>query len=96
MKRFGLTVSTILLALLCSGPATAKEKADKDEKSKEEQSALVYKYLNIFSETLKRAKTDYVEDVSEDILFEYAFNGMMSSLDPDWSYLYAATFRDMR
>lgn len=96
MKRFGLTVSTILLALLCSGPATAKEKAAKNEKSKEEQSALVYKYLNIFSETLKRAKTDYVEEVSEDKLIEYAINGMLSSLDPHSSYLDAATFRDMR
>lgn len=96
MKRFGLTVSTILLALLCSGPAMAKEKASKDEKSKEEQSALVYKYLNIFSETLKRAKTDYVEEVSEDKLIEYAINGMLSSLDPHSSYLDASTFKDMR
>ena len=96
MKRFGLTVSTILLVLFCSGAVTAKETESKNEKDKENQSALVYKYLNIFSETLKRAKTDYVEDVSEDKLIEYAINGMLSSLDPHSSYLDAATFKDMR
>ena len=96
MKRFGLTVSTILLVLFCSGAVTAKETESKNEKDKEDQSALVYKYLNIFSETLKRAKTDYVEDVSEDKLIEYAINGMLSSLDPHSSYLDAATFKDMR
>ncbi len=96
MKRFGLTVSTILLAFLCSGFAEAKEKTQKKEKSPEEQSALVYKYLNVFSETLKRAQTDYVEEVPEDKLIEYAINGMLSSLDPHSSYLDADTFKDMR
>lgn len=95
MKRFSLTVSMMLLAFLCSETAYAKEKAKKPE-NKAEQSASVYKYLNIFSETLKRARTDYVEDVSEAKLIEYAINGMLSSLDPHSSYLDAETFKDMR
>lgn len=95
MKRFTLTVSIMLLAFLCSGTASAKDKAKKQE-NKAEQSASVYKYLNVFSETLKRAKTDYVEEVSEDKLIEYAINGMLSSLDPHSSYLDAETFKDMR
>ncbi len=96
MKRIGLTVSTILLAFLCCGSAQAKDKNPKNEKSAQEQSALVYKYLNVFSETLKRAQTDYVEEVPEDKLIEYAINGMLSSLDPHSSYLDAETFKEMR
>lgn len=95
MKRFALTVFAMTLALLCNDGARAAQKAQKP-KSPEEQAALVYKYLNVFSETLKRAKTDYVEEVGEDKLIEYAINGMLSSLDPHSSYLDAETFKDMR
>jgi len=95
MKRFALTVFAMTLALLCNDGARAAEKTQKP-KSPEEQAALVYKYLNVFSETLKRAKTDYVEEVGEDKLIEYAINGMLSSLDPHSSYLDAETFKDMR
>ena len=85
----------MMLAFLCSGGVFAGEKDNKKE-NKAEQSASVYKYLNIFSETLKRAKTDYVEEVSDEKLIEYAINGMLSSLDPHSSYLDAETFKDMR
>ena len=95
MKRFSLTVAMILLAFSFSNTVLAKEKVKKQE-NKAEQAASVYKYLNVFSETLKRAKTDYVEEVSEDKLIEYAINGMLSSLDPHSSYLDADTFKDMR
>ena len=95
MKRFSLIVPVMAWALLCMEPAFAKEKAKKEE-TPEERSAAVYKYLNIFSETLKRTKTDYVEEVQEDKLIEYAINGMLSSLDPHSSYLDAETFKDMR
>lgn len=95
MKRFALTVFAMTLAFLCNGGVRAAEKTQKP-KSPEEQAALVYKYLNVFSETLKRAKTDYVEEVGEDKLIEYAINGMLSSLDPHSSYLDAETFKDMR
>ena len=95
MKRFSLIVPLTALALLCAEPAFAKEKAKK-EMTPEEKTAAIYKYMNIFSETLKRAKTDYVEEVSEDKLIENAINGMLSSLDPHSSYLDAETFKDMR
>lgn len=93
MKRFNLTLSMMLLTVLCSTTVFAQEK---EEKSKEEQAESVYKYLNIFSETLRRAKNDFVEEVSEEKLIQYAINGMLSSLDPHSSYLDASTFKDMR
>lgn len=95
MKRFGLTVFVVLSLIFSTSCLEAKEK-NKDNDKKTEQSGSIYKYLNIFSETLKRARTDYVDEVSEDKLIEYAINGMLSSLDPHSSYLDADTFKDMR
>lgn len=92
MKRF----ATAFLALaLLSTPVSAKEKSAEPEK-KTESNDSVYKYLNVFSETFKRARTDYVEEVPADKLIEYAINGMLSSLDPHSSYLDIETFKEMR
>lgn len=92
MKRF----ATAFLALaLLSTPVSAKEKSAEPEK-KTESNDSVYKYLNVFSETFKRARTDYVEEVPADKLIEYAINGMLSSLDPHSSYLDVETFKEMR
>lgn len=92
MKRF----ATAFLALaLLSTPVSAKEKSAEPEK-KEVSNDSVYKYLNVFSETFKRARTDYVEEVPADKLIEYAINGMLSSLDPHSSYLDVETFKEMR
>ena len=92
MKRF--TAAFLALSLLVT-PAFAKEKAAEPEK-KEVSNDSVYKYLNVFSETFKRARTDYVEEVPADKLIEYAINGMLSSLDPHSSYLDIETFKEMR
>lgn len=92
MKRF--TAAFLALSLLAT-PAFAKEKAAEPEK-KEVSNDSVYKYLNVFSETFKRARTDYVEEVPADKLIEYAINGMLSSLDPHSSYLDVETFKEMR
>lgn len=92
MKRF---TSALLALSLLTTPAFAKEKAAEPEK-KEVSNDSVYKYLNVFSETFKRARTDYVEEVPADKLIEYAINGMLSSLDPHSSYLDVETFKEMR
>lgn len=96
MNRFALTLLPLAALLTLAQPAFADAGKKEDARSPAEKAAATYKYLNIFSETLKRAKTDYVEDVSEDKLIEYAINGMLSSLDPHSSYLDADTFKDMR
>lgn len=91
MKRFGLHILLALSVVFFALPAEAK-KAKKEEAPK----ASVYHYLNIFSETFKRAKTDYVEEVPEQKLIEYAINGMLSSLDPHSSYLNEEMFKEMQ
>ena len=93
MKRLYLTVSIMFSLFLCCSPATSKEK--NEETKNKDQTSSIYKFFTVFSETLKRAQTDYVEEVPQDKLIEYAINGMLSSLDPHSSYLDAETFKDM-
>lgn len=91
MKRFGLQILLVLGFVFFALPAEARK-----EKKDEALKASVYHYLNIFSETFKRAKTDYVEEVPDQKLIEYAINGMLSSLDPHSSYLNEEMFKEMQ
>lgn len=91
MKRFGFHI-LLAFALICPAVPAAAKNAKKEEAPQ----ISVYHYLNIFSETFKRAKTDYVEEVPEQKLIEYAINGMLSSLDPHSSYLNAEMFKEMQ
>lgn len=91
MKRFGLQILLVLGFVFFALPAEARK-----EKKDEAPKASVYHYLNIFSETFKRAKTDYVEEVPDQKLIEYAINGMLSSLDPHSSYLNEEMFKEMQ
>jgi carboxyl-terminal processing protease len=55
-----------------------------------------YRQLKLFSEVFERVRADYVEEVSDQQLIEYAIQGMLSTLDPHSSYLNADSFGDMR
>jgi carboxyl-terminal processing protease len=55
-----------------------------------------YNLLKLFGEVLKRAKEDYVEEVSDKKLIEAALNGMLSSLDPHSGYLTLKDWEDMQ
>ncbi|MGF1629196.1 MAG: S41 family peptidase [Kiloniellaceae bacterium] len=55
-----------------------------------------YRQLKLFSEVFERVRADYVEDISDSQLIEYAIQGMLSTLDPHSSYLNADSFGDMR
>jgi carboxyl-terminal processing protease len=55
-----------------------------------------YRQLNLFGEVFERVRQDYVEEVSDQKLVEYAINGMLTSLDPHSSYLDAKEFEDMQ
>jgi carboxyl-terminal processing protease len=55
-----------------------------------------YRQLKLFSEVFERVRADYVEDISDQELIEYAIQGMLSTLDPHSSYLNADSFGDMR
>src|SRR5215470_3756605 len=55
-----------------------------------------YRQLNLFGEVFERVRQDYVEEVSDEKLVEYAINGMLTSLDPHSSYLDPKEFEDMQ
>ena len=54
-----------------------------------------YELLNLFGEVLERAKTSYVDEVSDEQLIQSAINGMLIALDPHSSYMDNKDFKYM-
>jgi carboxyl-terminal processing protease len=52
--------------------------------------------LELFGDVFDKARSDYVEDVTDKDLIESAINGMLTSLDPHSSYLTEKDFDEMR
>src|SRR5438552_5185762 len=59
-------------------------------------SAETYKQLNLLGEVFERVRAEYVDEVSDDTLFESAINCMLTSLDPHSNYLNTKNFNDMK
>ena len=58
--------------------------------------AETYRQLNLFGDVFERVRAQYVDEVPDEKLIEYAINGMLSSLDPHSAYLDEKDFGDMR
>ncbi|MEM7207756.1 MAG: S41 family peptidase [Pseudomonadota bacterium] len=52
--------------------------------------------LRAFTDVFSRIKRDYVEEVEDDVLLEYAIRGMLSGLDPHSAYLNEEEFTELR
>ncbi len=52
--------------------------------------------MRTFTDVFSRIKSDYVEEVSDDELLEYAIRGMLNGLDPHSAYLNAEEFNELR
>jgi carboxyl-terminal processing protease len=52
--------------------------------------------LRAFTEVFGKVKSDYVEEVDDKDLLEYAIEGMLSGLDPHSAYLNKDEFKEMR
>lgn len=61
-----------------------------------EQGALPLQDIRTFTDIFERIRDSYVEEVDDRTLFEYAINGMLSSLDPHSAYLQAEDFTDLQ
>lgn len=77
------------------------DKGESDKKKKEEDKATTdpnetFKQLNLFGDVFERVRAQYVDEVSDKKLIEYAINGMLTSLDPHSAYLNEDDFDDMR
>lgn len=53
-------------------------------------------YNALFNYVLNRVKAGYVEDVDEKKLYEYALNGILSSLDPHSAYLNKEQYDELK
>ena len=64
--------------------------------NKDEAKGLPLDQLRNFSDIFSRIKSDYVEDVEDDVLLEHAIRGMLSGLDPHSTYLSPDEYNELR
>ncbi len=57
---------------------------------------LPLKQMRTFTDVFARIKSDYVEEVSDEKLLEYAIRGMLNGLDPHSAYLNPEEFNELR
>ncbi|WP_422364774.1 S41 family peptidase [Pelagibius sp.] len=82
-----LQIPVLLAAFLIILPTMSSAQEDRSE---------TYRQLKLFSDVFERVRADYVEEVTDEQLIEFAIQGMLSTLDPHSSYLNADSFGDMR
>ena len=82
-----LLIPVLAAAVLITLPLVSTAQEDRSQ---------TYRQLKLFSDVFERVRADYVEDVTDEQLIEYAIQGMLSTLDPHSSYLNADSFGDMR
>jgi len=58
--------------------------------------SLPLEQMRTFTDVITRIKNDYVEEVSDDELFESAIRGMLNGLDPHSAYLNTEEFNELR
>ncbi len=58
--------------------------------------ALPLEQMRTFTDVFSRIKNDYVEEVSDEELLEYAIRGMLNGLDPHSAYLNTEEFNELR
>ena len=56
----------------------------------------LYKKLEVFGDVFDIIKQDYVEEINDEEVIEYAINGMLQSLDPFSSYMASEIYSDMQ
>ncbi len=85
MRKF--QIAALVAALLIVLPQFSPAQEDRSD---------TYRQLKLFSDVFERVRADYVEEVTDEQLIEFAIQGMLSTLDPHSSFLNADSFGDMR
>lgn len=99
LTRIFLALSIILFSASLYQQTQAQESTGKsatENKDKDKNYSETYKYLNLFGDVFERVRSEYVEEVPDKDLIEYAVNGMLSSLDPHSSYLNEERYNEMK
>ncbi|MFP8966708.1 S41 family peptidase [Pokkaliibacter sp. CJK22405] len=86
-------VASMALALALPMSAMA---ADDSSAATSADSQLPIQSLRLFAEAFERIKQNYVSEVSDQKLIQYAIQGMVANLDPHSAYLDPDSFRDLQ
>ncbi len=88
-KQFiGVAAGLVLGTSLTVGHNVLATRADSN--------TLPIEQLRTFTDVFTRIKRNYVEEVSDEELLEYAIRGMLSGLDPHSAYLDGEQFKELR
>ncbi len=93
-RQYNLLVIALLLSLILL-PLTGMARSDNPAQEVKKESVPVDE-LRLFAEVFGRIKRDYVEQVDDKTLLEYAIRGMLSNLDPHSSYLDAEEYKELK
>lgn len=93
MKSLRALSLTALFLIGFAVPALATSEPAKEGTNDTEET---YRMLKVFGEVFERVRGQYVDEVTDKDLIEYALQGMLSSLDPHSSYLNDESFEDMK
>ena len=93
MKHVRLHALAFSVLLVLGGAFTTTTGAPADATGSRD---IPLKELRTFAEIFGRIKSDYVEDVDDKKLLEYAIRGMLSGLDPHSSYLSSDEYQELR
>ncbi len=93
MIRHSRTLSLVLLGAIIGATLTIGQAVFA---TKENSEALPLEELRTFTDVLTRIKRDYVEEIDDKTLLEYAIRGMLSGLDPHSAYLNEEEFNELR
>ncbi|MCB1840589.1 MAG: hypothetical protein KDI61_10050, partial [Alphaproteobacteria bacterium] len=78
LTRIFLALSIILFSASLYQQTQAQESTGKsatENKDKDKNYSETYKYLNLFGDVFERVRSEYVEEVPDKDLIEYAVNG---------------------
>jgi carboxyl-terminal processing protease len=96
MAKATRPILLVLLGVLVGATLTLGQAviAERDKASAVEE--LPLEQLRTFTDVYSRIKDDYVEQVDDQQLLEYAIQGMLNGLDPHSSYLNKREFRELK
>ncbi len=92
MIRLSRTLSLVMLGAIIGAMLTIGQSVFATKQSE----TLPLAELRAFTDVFTRIKQDYVEQVDDKTLIEYAIRGMLSGLDPHSSYLNEEEFNELR
>ncbi|MBY0544951.1 MAG: S41 family peptidase [Gammaproteobacteria bacterium] len=98
MRLVSVWVSLCFLSISClaATPPTSKQTAVKPTSNVSSTNNLPIAEVERFTTAIADVKKYYVEDVSDNKLFDNALQGMIAGLDPHSSYLDADDYADLR